>query len=206
MAEIKKNILKAKPGSEEALAIAISKYNALYFRATLGFAGVAGVLLHPGLFDAWLPPETKNVFLAMVGLLVYSRAMEIFLAFILDAVAKLDHVKSSSTLSYGTRLKLALKSYVELLVGFGLLYFLLPSCYFKGPENFHFQSIIEAIYFSGATMTTLGYGDISPSFWLTQVLVIFQLFCGMTLALVSFTVYTSLGLAQQSLNKSDPPA
>ncbi|MFZ6767101.1 potassium channel family protein [Undibacterium sp. Di26W] len=196
IAELTKNKFRKNGDSEEKLATIITRYNLLYLSVTLAFAFVIGIVLYPGFLDVAQAIIIKKIFLYIVGPLIFSRAAEIFIAFLRDAVSKMDGNKSSTNLTYGKRLELALKSYVELLVGFGLLYYILPDCFFKGGEgNFQFQSIIEAIYFSGATMTTLGYGDISPKHWVTQILVIFQLFCGMTLALVSFTVYTSLGLA-----------
>lgn len=203
IAEITKNKFRKNGDSEAKLASIIYRYNLLYLSVTIFFAVVTGIVLYPGFIDLTQVATIKKTFLYIVGPLIFSRAAEIFIAFLRDAVSKMDGNKSSTNLTYGTRLELALKSYIELLVGFGLLYYILPNCFFKGGDgNFEFQSIIEAIYFSGATMTTLGYGDISPKHWISQILVIFQLFCGMTLALVSFTVYTSLGLSSDKNSKN----
>ncbi|MGX9785887.1 potassium channel family protein [Janthinobacterium lividum] len=198
IAEYNKAKLKSLGGRGEELAEAISRYNSFYLIVIVLFSLFIGFILHPGVLGPDIFNPIKMVFLWIVGPLIFSRAMEILIAFLHDAVDKLDGIKSSSNLTYGKRLKLSLKSYIELLIGFGLFYYILPSSYFKsGSGDFKFQSVIEAIYFSGATMTTLGYGDISPSHWFSQILVIFQLFCGLTLALVSFTVYTSLGLSKK---------
>ncbi len=52
--------------------------------------------------------------------------------------------------------------------------------------------IFETVYFSGVTITTLGYGDISPSHIVPQLLTVFEVICGFSLLIVSFTIYTGL--------------
>ncbi|MGX9782389.1 potassium channel family protein [Janthinobacterium lividum] len=175
----------------------IKKYNKRYLWITVGLAVIAGLFFDQKLYAHHHYKYINYSICILFGWLIFfSRAFEIFKAFLEDAVEKLNQTSSSSALGYGDRLLLAFNSYIELLVGFGVLYYIMPSCLFKGGEPpFYFHNVIESIYFSGVTMATLGYGDISPNHWLAQSLVVFQVFCGLTLALVSFTVYTSLALA-----------
>lgn len=82
----------------------------------------------------------------------------------------------------------------EVITNFATIYYLVPNTWFK--ESHEFASVIEAFYFSGITIATIGYGDISPQHWLAQLLTIFEVFCGLVLLLVAFAVYTTQGLAE----------
>ena len=200
LAERNKAKLMSESDGKLRLTQGIKKYNKYYLFMTLGLAVSAGLFFDQKHYAHENYKYINYVICILVGWLIFfSRAFEIFKAFLDDAVEKLNKTPSSSDLGYGDRLRLAFNSYIELLVGFGVLYYILPACLFKGSStSFHFTSVVEAIYFSGVTMATVGYGDISPANWLTQSLVVFQVFCGLTLALVSFTVYTSLALASSN--------
>lgn len=202
LAERNKARLIAAEDGKNRLTQGIKKYNKYYLGITLGLAVLAAIFFEQQLYAHEHYKYVNYVICVFIGWLIFfSRAFEIFKAFLGGAVEKLNQTPSSSDLGYGDRLLLAFNSYIELLVGFGVLYYIVPSCLFKGGDKpFHFANVLEAIYFSGVTMATVGYGDISPAHWLTQSLVVFQVFCGLTLALVSFTVYTSL-----ALTRSNPP-
>ena len=103
----------------------------------------------------------------------------------------------SRRITYRKRIKLALLSYIELIINYAVIYFMMPPSWF-GEEKF--GNIIDAVYFSGVTITTLGYGDYSPSFWVAKLLVIHQVLTGFTLVIVSFAVYAGKGLAASSEN------
>ncbi|MDN2676844.1 potassium channel family protein [Janthinobacterium sp. SUN033] len=185
--------------AKNKLTNGIKSYNNYYFFATIIFSIIANFLFQQSFYGheyyKWI---NYSICLSFGWTIFFSRAVEIFKAFMDDAVDKLNGGESSSKLSYGDRLKLALKSYIELMFGFGTLYYILPSHFFNFANGVGFDNVIQAIYFSGITMTTIGYGDISPAVWLTRCLVIFQVLCGLTLALVSFTIYSSLALAGNS--------
>jgi len=57
-------------------------------------------------------------------------------------------------------------------------------------------NIGDAIYFSGVTITTLGYGDIAPNILLSKFLVVFEVLSGFTLIIVSFTIYVSRAMKE----------
>lgn len=200
LAERNKAKLLLESDGKSQITRAIKTYNKFYLRITLGLALAAGLFFDQKLYAHEHYKYVNYAICVFIGWLIFfSRAFEIFKAFLDDAAEKLNQRPSSSDLGYGDRLRLAFNSYIELLVSFGVLYYILPSCLFKGGDTpFHFTSVMEAIYFSGVTMATVGYGDISPAHWLTQSLVVFQVFCGLTLALVSFTVYTSLALTSSN--------
>lgn len=144
--------------------------------------------------DSAYSSEYSRAYSVMVFIIIWlfplSRANEVCYAFLRDAIAKVNGEKSTSDLKYGERIKLALKSYIELILDFGALFYLLPSCWFKGT----FTNLIDSIYFSGVTITTLGYGDISSVHMIPKLLSVYEVLCGFTLIVVSFAIYTGRGL------------
>ena len=125
----------------------------------------------------------------ILAVYLWSRSFEILVAFIIDAIDKTKPIKdSSSTLTPKDRIKLSLKSYIELILIFAIGYWLMPTTWWESaPSN-----VIEALYFSGVTITTLGYGDIHPIHPIPQLLTVFEVLCGFSLLVVSFAIYTGL--------------
>jgi voltage-gated potassium channel len=124
------------------------------------------------------------------GYFLLSRNNEIFLAFLYDAFDKIDGKESNSDLTISDRLKLSFKSYIELIINFSILFSLFPINYWKACHMPN--SILENLYFSGVTITTLGYGDYSPIHWFPQLLTVYEVFCGFILIIVCFTIYTNI--------------
>lgn len=134
-----------------------------------------------------------------------SRCTEILYAFLIDAYDKVSkgilkpingNAKMWYSLEFGSepieihhRLVLAFRSYIELVSNFSVLYLLLPASYWKGITQP--LDVINTLYFSGVTITTLGYGDISPIHWFPQFLSVYEVFCGFTLLVVCFAIYLS---------------
>jgi voltage-gated potassium channel len=85
------------------------------------------------------------------------------------------------------RLILSFRSYFELIINFSIVFCFLPGTHWGPKEDS--LNIIEAAYFSGVTITTLGYGDISPELWFSQFLSVFEVLCGFTLIVVCLAVY-----------------
>ena len=182
---------KSKRESKDLnIAPMIKKFNVIY----LLIASLLALVLHiyppisayeKGLGDAF-------IYMALVIIWIFplSRANEIIYAFYRDAIEKLNGKPSRSNLKYGERIQLAVKSYIELILNFASIYILLPPCFFDNKIT----SYTDALYFSGVTITTLGYGDISPSHVFPQFLSIYQVLCGFSLIVVSFAVYTARGI------------
>ncbi|GEA25180.1 potassium channel family protein [Vibrio harveyi] len=201
-AEYKKNKLIDGNASPCGLSNALKKYNTTYFISAIVIAIAVQALRS---FGYWLYPvygfEATPIvswfywfFMILIcWLFLFSRATEICKAFLGDAIEKLNGERPNSDLKYGERLTLALTSYIELIINFGTLYFLMPLCFYK--DSHQFGSILEAIYFSGVTITTVGYGDISPSYWLLQFITVFEVLTGFSLIVVCFTIYSSLALS-----------
>jgi voltage-gated potassium channel len=157
-------------------------------------------------FNFSLPTIDESGMIARIlSVVLLSRCSEILYAFLIDAydkISKGDTDKASSNakswwkLELGSekiemhhRIVLALRSYIELVFNFAILYLLLPITSWK--ELCEPLNIMETLYFSGVTVTTLGYGDITPTHWFSQFLSVYEVFCGFTLLVVCFAVYLS---------------
>jgi voltage-gated potassium channel len=118
----------------------------------------------------------------------FSRCNEIFYAFLADALDQMERVEPRTALTPVERVKFAVRSYVEVVCDFGIIYFLFPAYYFSQP----FRSIVHAVYFSGVTLSTVGYGDVTPSRPLTQFLVLYEVAIGLVLVVITLATYVSL--------------
>ena len=173
----------------KAVGDLIRKYNTMY----LALAG--GLALTLWLTGPWrgLYAATPTAYWVLVGVtcwfFAFSRPNEIFFAFLRDAVAKVNGERPKSDLSIADRITLALKSYVELILNFANMYYIFPVSWFDDK----FDSYWHALYFSGVTITTLGYGDIAPVFWIPRLLTVYEVLCGFILLIVSFAIYAGLG-------------
>lgn len=114
------------------------------------------------------------------------RVDEMWYAFWRDAFDRLRGVDAgnSSGFSMVDRLRYLIRSYVEVTINFGILYFFLPAGMFTRP----FRSILEALYFSATTITTAGC-DIFPCRAFSQFWCIYELAVGFTLVVVTFGSY-----------------
>ena len=174
-------ILKRTCGSKDDRARLIKSLNLVYFLVSV----VSPLIIMPILSE----PRNWQQFplLCLWEYFLLSRCNEVFFAFLKDASDKLENRESGSVLTYRDRLLLSLRSYIELIFDFGILFYLFPVSYWKNaPSN-----IVESLYFSGVTITTLGYGDISPKCWLPQMLSVYEVLCGFVLIIVCFAVYLS---------------
>jgi len=154
--------------------------------------------------------KSDNYFMLIFGFLwifvtfvwTISRILEISYAFFNDAHTHLEKPKKDkieTNLKYPDRIRLAMYSYIELILLFGSLYYVLSAVNISAYKVLSTETaldIINAIYFSGVTITTLGYGDISPNIFISKMLVIFEVLSGFTLVIVSFTVYVSRAIRE----------
>lgn len=141
--------------------------------------------------------EFLKTVLTIAGVYAFFRVNEVFLAFVRDARSHLKAIEHKSSLKYHERIPLAMRSYVELIILYGIIYFSLNMIFssLMSGGNPCSISIWNAIYFSGVTITTLGYGDISPGDISSQFFTIYEVINGFSLLIVSFTVYVSRSIA-----------
>lgn len=164
------------------------------FYLWISIVSAISLLIYQEYFDP-IGKLTLNSQLSFITILIwsyflFSRCNEIFWAFLKDAFEKMDiKIKTNSKLSPRDRIQLSLKSYLELVIDFSILYLLLPATSTMWTNEVYLESITDALYFSGVTITTLGYGDISPEHWWPQFLTVYEVFCGFTLLIVCFAIY-----------------
>ncbi|WP_162525046.1 potassium channel family protein [Marinobacter sp. BW6] len=185
---------KSKVSKEERTEL-IKKYNRRYLVASWFLAAMLGLTWQWNEYpsDGWLIPYGVMV-AVLVWLFPFSRSNEIFLAFLEDAYDKVSHKDPSSNLLFSERIRLALHSYIELLANFAIIYYLIPKEWFSEP----LEGIWDALYYSGVTITTLGYGDIHPAHWIPKGLVVYEVFCGFILLIVSFAIYAGRGMERDA--------
>ena len=119
--------------------------------------------------------------------MAFSRVNEIVYAFYGDASARISRAKPRTPLRASQRIKLAMRSYLSLTLNFAAIAFFLPSRYYHPCfEKFH-----DALYFSGVTIATLGYGDITPLRMASKFLSVYEVFAGVLLVVVALGVYIS---------------
>lgn len=176
----KKKNLNAK---ERAEGIIARNYFYLFFSILLTLT--LGLTYDPITRSLYSPLQNIILFIVLYAV-TWSRCNEILFAFILDALDKSENLRPKSELTYRKRIELSLLSYIELILNYSALFLMMPANYFKGD----FESIIDSIYFSGVTITTLGYGDFLPVAWLPKFLVIHEVLAGFTLIIVSFALYS----------------
>jgi voltage-gated potassium channel len=155
------------------------------------------------LIDWFLPNGNKPrisllLLVIIVGYYSFSRVNEVFAAFIRDASSHLKSKEKGSDLKYYERIPLAMKSYLELILDYGMLFYVSQYKWetFKGPI-----SLWQATYFSAATITTTGFGDIHPEHFVSQLLAVYEVLNGFTLIVISFTIYVSRSIAEREHEK-----
>jgi len=133
-----------------------------------------------------VPSWISWILLALyLWLIPFSRCSEILFAFLDDALDQLGGRTARTSFTPIHRLQLAMRSYMEVVLNFATLYFLLPSAWFSK----EFRTVVDAIYFSGVTITTVGYGDITPCQPPSQLLTLYEILVGIILVVITFGVY-----------------
>ncbi|RMB51384.1 hypothetical protein C8J44_3647 [Sphingomonas sp. PP-CE-3A-406] len=136
----------------------------------------------------------------------FSRCTEVFVAFLRDATHKLDPARRSrSLLSWRGRVALALRSYLELVIDFAIIYALVPSSGWQC--GYAVKKVTDVISYSATTITTSGGGGYTATDWRLQALTGYEVACGVILLVVCFTIYVGHALAEFPAKPSigDPP-
>ncbi len=166
--------------------------NRRYFRISLALAAVAEVV---SLIDSAFVQRPELIpFRIVLFAYLISRCNEVFYAFYRDAIEKLvPRQMPRSSLSWARRLRLALNSYVELVLDFALMYLLLPiGSLSPKPDTF-----TDLIFYSASTISTSGGGGIVPVGMKARLLTDYEVFCGLILVVVCFAVYVGRAFADK---------
>lgn len=88
---------------------------------------------------------------------------------------KLKHVVSDFVSGYGLRVSRVLRFLIIVIASFTILNYALRSFIFVNWDNF---TIIDSLYFTCVTITTLGYGDIIPETQVGRIFIVVQALSG----------------------------
>lgn len=122
-----------------------------------------------------------------------SRVCEISYAFYRDPLSP----TKESDLTPTDRVRMAMRSYFGLGANFAILYYFAPlSGQFRVGDAPQLASFIEAVYFSGVTLATLGYGDVVPVGALSRTISLIEVFVGILVVTVAIAAY--IGSIRQS--------
>jgi len=142
----------------------------------------------------WIP----IVIFSFTMYILLSRVFHIFLAFYYDAEDKLLGADSDSSLTTIDRMRLTLRSYLELIISFSLLYVYLglvnQGNVIKGAD-----SMLDSLYFSVITITTLGYGDIKPITDVAKIFSMIEVLSGLTLIILALAIYISSAFKEANM-------
>src|SRR5207253_1938212 len=122
-----------------------------------------------------------------------SRCAEILWAFSRDAFDHLENKRLTSGLNNPDRLRLLGISYGEAIIDFGLIHYCLMFLFGQMLYKPVFANVFEAIYFSAITITTVGYGDITPQCFLSRLASVSEVLAGFVLIVLAVGVYLSSG-------------
>lgn len=183
------NVLK--PKNKDGRARVIRFLNWTYFLLSVFIVVFVGFYCGDSL--AAIRPEGLRWWAVLLQYVIMWRFFEVFFAFYRDAFAKLEEVDSSSNLRWSERVGLALRSYLELVLDFALVYALLPKSAWLKPEP---EKLSDLVWYSANVITTSGGGGFLPGSIPLRLLSLCEIFCGVLLLVVCFTIYTSRALGE----------
>lgn len=140
------------------------------------------LMLFTSLISATIPSIVAGVLIVYAS----SRVNDIAYAFYKDALSRLNQEKQESDLSITDRMRMAMRSYFGLAFNFAVLFHVIP---FAGLFKEPLRNFVESFYFSGVTLATLGYGDISPAHWISRLLTLYEVFTGILILAVAIAIY-----------------
>jgi hypothetical protein len=136
---------------------------------------------------------------ALIQYVLLWRFFEVLRAFYEDAIDKLADREPTSDVSPAERVGLALRSYLELVIDFALVYALMPkSAWVANTVTDAPASVTDALWYSANVITTSGGGDYAPSSTVLKFMTLGELVCGVVLLVVCFTIYASQALGGRS--------
>ncbi|WP_407049272.1 ion channel [Methyloraptor flagellatus] len=139
-------------------------------------------------------PDGAIKFLAMYFCI--TRVNELVFAFFHDAINNGQN-KKRMPINRQERIILLSLAYVEIIIWFGFLYAVLEGMYpDKVIFNNKFESILDACFLSGVTITTLGSGDFYPTNTVARFSTLYEAIIGIIFIAVGLAAY--IGAADET--------
>ena len=138
----------------------------------------------------------KGLIIYIVVLMIF-RIFEITYAFLSDFKQQSNNHKTATQLTSADRIELAIISYLEVIINFAMINYaftIMLDCGLKPVDamsNGIFLTFYDALYYSGVTITTLGYGDLTPVNPVLKFLAVSEVLVGFVLVLLAIGIYMS---------------
>jgi Ion channel len=128
--------------------------------------------------------------LPFIGIILLIAA---FIEFWVDAFVALGIIIAGESVPFGIAVSRLARSYMALVMFFGLTYFLLEhySPGSLGISDKHAIMVIDPYYFSLITVSTIGYGDIYPIGTVAKFLVMIEVVAGVIFNVTIFGIATA---------------
>jgi len=145
-------------------------------------------------------PFTSEIILFLIGLMslfLTIKIVEITYAFINDFKQQSNNEEPTTKLSSTERIELAIYSYFEVIINFAVINFSFTTIYGSGlkpsdcASSEIFTTFYDFLYYSGVTITTLGYGDLTPINPILKLLSVAEVLVGFVLVLLAIGIYMS---------------
>lgn len=143
----------------------------------------------------FLRDSIPKIIIYIILLYSFSRINDLFIAFVIDAKEKLNegcrHIEETK---YSRRINLAIKSYFNLIIDYSTIYYILNNILSSEHTFFdkHFNSILDSLYFSAATITSLGDSTIQINHIFIKALSIYEVFFGMIIVIFTIVIYMNI--------------
>lgn len=136
------------------------------------------------------------------GYFALGRMNELLIAFYNDVFDKIAGVPRRIPLTRSERIKLLATGYVETIILYGLMH-LAAQTLPHGSYSVTLCDAFDATYFSAMTITTTGFGDISPVGWLARLLTMFEAVTGIVYLALALAVYLSVPEPERPQSEPD---
>lgn len=180
---------RRRKAERKARAFSLRVSNCVYRSLSTSFLIIAWMSGDVYTFPRAFEGGTSTVAIVFITCYAISRAHEVVYSFGRDALRIARGEPGSSDLTREDRIKLALWSYYSLLIDFALLFWIWQHDFIGDDGLLPFKTVLDAVYYSAVTITTLGYGDISPSQTWGRIMVMYELVCGIALFILSIAIY-----------------
>lgn len=175
-----------------------SDLNGLHFTVISSSMVICAIAMELNSWELWSPTITR--WLPIPVILTVSISMFVP---ILAVIKRLLDIMGHRITARPKDLLVITFTYLSIIVGFGVIYAGLRAL--TGKELFYFSHlsahfhIVDYLYVSGVTITTIGFGDIVPAYWFTKLLVVVESLAGLWLSatVLGFFVGSLLGSQQQ---------